>query len=72
MPKSFRERRFEKPLYEITAHITGVKHGDTGLIDWHVHVEGDDVDAESAAGMLERAAEVLRDETIEEPSPGGK
>ena len=60
MSKSFMDRRFKKPDYEITAWITGVRHGSTGLVNWDVQIEGED-DYELAAGILERAAEVLRD-----------
>jgi len=60
MIKSFLERRKDKPDYEITAFITGVKLGDTGKVHWDVKIEGED-DLLEAAGILERAAEVLRD-----------
>ena len=60
MPKSFLERKHENPDYEIEAWITGVKHGDSGLVNWVVFIDGED-DADLAAGILERAAEVLRD-----------
>ena len=60
MSKSFLERRFKSPDYEIEVWITGVKHGATGLVNWDVQVEGED-DPELAAGILERAIEVLRD-----------
>ncbi len=60
MGKSFIERRFESPDYEIEAWITGVRHGATGFVDWNVCIKGED-DCELAAGILERAAEVLRD-----------
>ncbi len=63
MSKSFRDRRFKKPDYEITAWISGVRHGATGLADWDVQIEGED-DCELAAGILERAAEVLRDKIM--------
>ncbi|MEE9158923.1 MAG: hypothetical protein V3U60_11115 [Gammaproteobacteria bacterium] len=60
MSKSFRQRRFEAPDYDIEVWITGVRHGATGFVAWNVQVEGED-DPERAAGILERAAEVLRD-----------
>ncbi len=60
MSKSFLERRFEAPDYDIGAWITGVRAGDSGLVHWNVEIEGED-DPELAAGILERAAEVLRD-----------
>ena len=60
MAKSFLKRRLESPDYDIVAWITGVRHGSTGLVDWNVEIEGED-DEELAAGILERAAEVLRD-----------
>ena len=59
MPKSFLERRFESPEYDIEAWITGVKMPN-GKVFWNVEIEGED-DYELAAGILERAAEVLRD-----------
>ena len=62
MPKSFIERRFESPEYDIEAWITGVKMPD-GKVLWNVEIEGED-DYDEAAGILERAAEVLRDKTI--------
>jgi len=60
MGKSFLERRHESPDYEIEAWITGVRHGSTGLVEWNIEIEGED-DCDLAAGILERAAEVLRD-----------
>ncbi len=60
MSKSFLQRRFRTPDYEIEAWITGVRDGNTGLVHWDVRIEGED-DSELAAGILERAAEVLRD-----------
>lgn len=60
MSKSFLERRHESPDYDIEAWITGVRHGNTGFVHWTVQIEGED-DDELAAGILERAAEVLRD-----------
>lgn len=63
MGKSFDERRLEKchetPDYEIEAWITGVSMPD-GFVQWSVQIEGED-DCDLAAGILERAAEVLRD-----------
>ena len=51
----------KKPDYDIEVWITGVKHGSTGFVNWVVQVEGED-DPILAAGILERAAEVLRDD----------
>ncbi|MBW8034106.1 MAG: hypothetical protein FVQ79_00110 [Planctomycetes bacterium] len=63
--KSFTQRRLEKlheaPDYSIVAYVTGVKDGNTGMVHWQVSVEGED-DPIRAAGILERAVEVLRDE----------
>ncbi len=60
MPKSFLQRRHEKnPDYAIEVWITGVRVGG-GIAHYDVHVEGED-DPDFAAGILERAAEVLRD-----------
>ncbi len=55
------QRRLDNPDYSIEAWITGVKQGSTGLVAWDVYIEGED-DCELAAGILERAAEVLRDD----------
>ncbi len=60
MSKSFLERRFESPDYDIAAYITGVRAGNSGMVQWKVHVDGIE-DEHEAAGILERAAEVLRD-----------
>lgn len=60
MPKSFLERRSETPDYDIEAWITGTLVGTTGLVEWRIHIEGED-DPDIAAGILERAVEVLRD-----------
>ena len=64
--KSFLERRLERrhedPEYDIEAWITGVRMPD-GLVQWSVNIEGED-DCDIAAGILERAAEVLRDKSI--------
>ncbi len=60
MSKSFLQRRHESPDYEIEAWITGVRDGNTGFVHWDVYIEGED-DEDLAAGILERAAEVLRD-----------
>ena len=57
--KSFLERRHESPDYDIEAWITGVRLPD-GKVHWNVEIDGED-DYEFAAGILERAAEVLRD-----------
>jgi len=60
MPKSFLERRFKNPDYDITAHITGIRMPD-GMVHWSIDIDGED-DPINAAGILERAIEVLRDE----------
>jgi len=57
--KSFLDRRHEQPDYEIEVWITGVRIPD-GMVHWSVSVQGEDNPIE-AAGILERAAEVLRD-----------
>jgi len=63
--KSFTQRRLEKlretPDYSIVAYVDGVKDGNTGMVHYCVTVEGED-DPIRAAGILERAVEVLRDE----------
>lgn len=56
----FRDRRMRKPDYSIVAYINGIRIPD-GKVDWDVEIDGED-DKETAAGILERAAEVLRDE----------
>jgi hypothetical protein len=58
--KSFEDRMFKNPTYSIVATISGIRHGDTGQIMWRVEIDGED-DKDLAAGILERAAEVLRD-----------
>ena len=55
--KSLLERR--KPVFEITAWISGVRMPE-GMIHYTVEIDGED-DEQFAAGILERAAEVLRD-----------
>ena len=57
--KSFLDRRHESPEYDIEAWITGVRLPN-GKTHWNVQIEGED-DCDLAAGILERAAEVLRD-----------
>ena len=59
MSKSFLGRRFKSPDFDIEAWITGVRMPD-GMVQWNVQIEGED-DEDLAAGILERAAEVLRD-----------
>ncbi len=61
MSKSFLQRRQKSPDYDIEAWITGVRIGTTGDVQWDVYIEGED-DPDLAAGILERAAEVLRDD----------
>lgn len=58
MSKTFLERRRPDPEYDIVAHITGTKMGDSKIY-WHVEVDGES-DLIVAAGILERAANVLR------------
>lgn len=62
--KSFTDRRIEQrhesPDFDIEAWITGVRMPD-GMVLWNVNIAGED-DEDLAAGILERAAEVLRDE----------
>ena len=58
--KSFLERRLESPDYDIEAWVTGVRLPD-GEVHWNVQIEGED-DPKLAAGILERAVEVLRDQ----------
>lgn len=60
MGKSFKDRRLSNPDIELEVWVRGVHHGDSGMVDWDVTVVGED-DPEIAAGILERAAEVLRD-----------
>ena len=60
MGKSFLQRRHDSPDYDIEAWITGIRFGTTGDVEWSVYIEGED-DPELAAGILERAAELLRD-----------
>lgn len=60
MSKSFRERRFKSPDFDITVYITGIKFGATELVDWNVTVEGEK-DPEVAASIMDCACEVLRD-----------
>ncbi len=49
------------PDFSLDIWITGVRVGD-GLVLWDIEIEGED-DVELSAGILERAAEVLRDGT---------
>ena len=60
MPKSFSERRLENPDFEIEVWIRGVKDSTSGDVFLKVIIEGED-DSLRAAGILERAAELLRD-----------
>jgi len=64
--KTITKRRLAKkqlvkgePDYDIEAWITGVRVGSDDVL-WDIQIEGED-DYELAAGILERAAEVLRD-----------
>ncbi len=59
MTKSFLDRRHAKEAkYNIQANITGIRLPD-GKIHWNVEIDGE-TDNETAAGILEKAAEVLR------------
>lgn len=58
LSKSFLDRRHEKPEYDILASITGVLLPD-GQVHWHVEIDGEKRYA-VAAGILENAAQVLR------------
>ncbi len=64
MLKSFIERRHEKPDIEIEVWITGVNVGADG-VHWNVNVNGED-DCNAAAEILERAAQVLRQDEEED------
>jgi len=55
---SFTERRHKNPDYSIEAWITGVQLPN-GKVHWQVSIDGAD-DEEEAAGILEKAAIVLR------------
>ncbi len=60
MSKSFLQRRHEKETkYDIQVQITGIGLPG-GKVHWNIEVDGED-DHETAAGILERAAKVLRD-----------
>jgi len=48
------------PDYDIEVWIKGTRLGTTGDVEWDIYVEGED-DPDLAAGILERAAELLRD-----------
>ncbi len=55
------ERRLDKnPDYDLEVWIRGVTIGKTGMVHWDVTWAGED-DCDLVAGMLERAAEVLRE-----------
>lgn len=56
---SIRDRKPSDPEYDIVARITGTRDGH-GKTRWFVEVDGTG-DNERAAGILERGAEVLRD-----------
>ena len=62
MPKDFMQRRMEQlrkgPDIYITANIAGYLQAD-GMLLWEVEVDGES-DCILAAGILERAAAVLR------------
>ena len=65
MSRSFIERRLDKsPDYSIEAWITGVSMPGGG-VQWSVVIDGED-DPDLAAGILERGAEVLRDDNSKE------
>ena len=56
-------RHRQSPDYDIEVWITGVRCPE-GDCHWNVYVEGED-DSELAAGILERAVEILRDPNSE-------
>lgn len=57
--KSFLQRRFESPDYDLEVFITGIRLGDTGKVRWHVaYDEGEDPLV--IADILECTVEVLR------------
>lgn len=56
---SIKDRKPSDPEYDIVARVTGTRDGH-GKTRWYVEVDGTD-DNELAAGILERAVEVLRD-----------
>ena len=59
MSRSFLQRRLQKsPDYELDARIIGASWPGGG-VQWNVEIDGYD-DPYLAAGILERAAEVLR------------
>ena len=64
MPRSFLERRHDNPDIEIEVWITGVNLGDDE-VHWNVNINGED-DCAAAAEILERAAQVLRQDEDEE------
>jgi len=54
------KRRKKQPAYAIEARISGRYESD-GCVRWDIEIDGEG-DCIVAAGILERAAEVLRDE----------
>lgn len=63
VPDFIQRKHRQAPDYDIEVWITGVRVSN-GDCHWNVTVEGED-DSDLAAGMLERAAEVLRDKDCE-------
>ena len=59
MMTKYRMAKDKTPEYDIHAWITGVMMPD-GMVHWNVNIEGED-DMGKAAGILERAVEVLSD-----------
>jgi len=57
--KSFMDRRFENPDFDITARIYGCKLGSTGKILLTIAIDGES-DLYIAAQILDKAAQVLR------------
>jgi hypothetical protein len=60
MGKSFLQRRFESPDYDLEVFITGVRLGDSGKVRWHVAYD-EGYDPLLVSDILECATEVLRD-----------
>ncbi len=64
IPDLIQRRHKDSPDYDVEVWITGVRVPD-GMVHWNVYVEGED-DSELAAGILERAASILRDDDSKE------
>lgn len=59
MSSEFVKKRHQKPDYEAKIHITGVRLGKTGVINWQVTVS-EDYDPLLIAQVFEKAVIVLR------------